>query len=248
MNLDNKKIVITGGARGIGFAIAQALEAKGAIPVIIDLDQKQIDHALEKLSSAVGYCADIRNEDQLSEVFNDIDTKLSGLHGIINNAGITSDGLLLKQQDGAVKKMPLSSFQSVIDVNQIGTFLCAREAAAVMIKNQVKGVVINISSISRAGNYGQTNYSASKAAVVAMTTTWCKELARFGIRSAAIAPGFIATEMTNKVPVAALAKITQSIPSGRLGKPEEIANAVLFILENDYFNGRVLEVDGGLRL
>ncbi|MCL4140808.1 UNVERIFIED_CONTAM: hypothetical protein GTU68_015540 [Idotea baltica] len=117
-----------------------------------------------------------------------------------------------------------------------------------MIKHQFKGVIINISSISRAGNFGQSNYSASKAAVVAMTTTWSKDLANFGIRAAAIAPGFIATEMTDKVPASVIEVMTKKIPAGRLGQPEEIANGALFILENDYFNGRVLEIDGGLRL
>ncbi|MFT6408034.1 MAG: 3-oxoacyl-[acyl-carrier protein] reductase [Arenicella sp.] len=155
---------------------------------------------------------------------------------------------MLKKKDGDLRKMPLPEFQSVIEVNQVGTFLCAQAAAAIMIRNQYNGVIINISSISRAGNFGQSNYSASKAAVVAMTTTWSKELASFGIRSAAIAPGFIATEMTNKVPASVLAGITQKIPAGRLGQPEEIAKGALFILEKEYFNRRVLEIDGGLRL
>jgi 3-oxoacyl-[acyl-carrier protein] reductase len=248
MNLKDKMVVITGGARGLGFAMAQALEAKGAIPVIIDLDQGQIDHALEELSNAVGYCANICDQDQVSAVFQKIDDELGALHAIINNAGITNDGLMLKKKGDVLQKMPLSEFQSVIDVNQVGTFLCAQEAAAIMIKNQCNGVIINISSISRAGNFGQSNYSASKAAVVAMATTWSKELAGFGIRAAAIAPGFIATEMTQKVPASVLDNITKKIPAGRLGQPEEIANGALFILENDYFNGRVLEIDGGLRL
>lgn len=248
MNLKNKKIVITGGARGLGFAMALALESKGAIPIIIDLDQTKIDSALEQLTASVGYRANICDEDEVSAVFNKIDNELGGLHAIINNAGITNDELMLKKKDGVLQKMSLSGFQSVIDVNQIGTFLCAREAAAIMVKNQTKGVIINISSISRAGNFGQSNYSASKAAVVAMTTTWCKELAAFGIRTGAIAPGFIATEMTNKVSSKVLTSITKKIPAGRLGQPDEIANGALFILENNYFNGRVLEIDGGLRL
>lgn len=248
MNLKDKMVVITGGARGLGFAMAQALESKGAIPVIIDLDQGQIDYALGQLGNAVGYCANICDQDQVSAVFQKIDDDLGALHAIINNAGITNDGLMLKKKGDVLQKMPLSEFQSVIDVNQVGTFLCAQEAAAIMIKNQFNGVIINISSISRAGNFGQSNYSASKAAVVAMTTTWSKELAGFGIRAAAIAPGFIATEMTKKVPESVLTDITKKIPAGRLGKPEEIANGALFILENEYFNGRVLEIDGGLRL
>ncbi|MCL4170058.1 UNVERIFIED_CONTAM: hypothetical protein GTU68_006259 [Idotea baltica] len=117
-----------------------------------------------------------------------------------------------------------------------------------MVENKTSGVIINISSISRAGNIGQSNYAASKSAVVAMTSTWCKELARYGIRAVAIAPGFIKTEMTSNIPEEIIKKIESGIPLKRLGEPNEIASGVLFAIENDYFNGRVLEIDGGFRL
>lgn len=156
--------------------------------------------------------------------------------------------MLIKHKDGELRKAPLSDFQTVVDVNLTGVFLCAREAAEQMIRCNSSGVIINISSVSRAGNYGQSNYSATKAGVVAMTTTWCKELAEYGIRSAAIAPGFIETAMTASMPDKALQKVNTLIPAARMGKPEEIASGVVFICENDYFNGRVLEIDGGMRL
>jgi 3-oxoacyl-[acyl-carrier protein] reductase len=133
-------------------------------------------------------------------------------------------------------------------VNLTGTFLCGREAAQRMIESGSKGVIINISSISRAGNMGQTNYAASKAGVQAMAVAWAKELARYGIRAAAIAPGFINTEMVAGMKESAREKLTSGIPLRRMGEPDEIAKTVEFIFQNDYISGRCIDVDGGLRL
>jgi 3-oxoacyl-[acyl-carrier protein] reductase len=127
-------------------------------------------------------------------------------------------------------------------------FLCGREAAATMIETGSRGCIVNISSISRAGNMGQTNYSAAKAGVAAMAVAWARELARYGIRAASIAPGFIGTEMVMAMKPEARDKLTAGIPLGRIGDPDEIAATVQFIFENDYVNGRCLDVDGGLRL
>jgi 3-oxoacyl-[acyl-carrier protein] reductase len=171
------------------------------------------------------------------------------LDGLINNAGIVRDAMLVKVKDGeVVGKMSLEQWQEVIDVNLTGVFLCAREAAQRMIGQRGGGVIVNVSSISRAGNAGQTNYSAAKAGVAAMTVVWAKELARYGIRVGAVAPGFIRTPMVAGMKPEALAKMTAPIPLGRLGEPEEIAHAVGFIFENDLFTGRCLEVDAGLRM
>jgi 3-oxoacyl-[acyl-carrier protein] reductase len=171
------------------------------------------------------------------------------LHGLVNNAGILRDGLLLKVKDGEiVKKMSLAEWQAVIDVNLTGVFLCGREAATKMVELGCAGAIINISSVSRAGNMGQTNYSAAKAGVAAMSVTWAKELARYNIRSAAIAPGFIGTEMIASMKPEALAKMEAQIPLRRVGTPEEIAHTAAFIFENDYITGRVIETDGGIRL
>jgi 3-oxoacyl-[acyl-carrier protein] reductase len=144
--------------------------------------------------------------------------------------------------------MSLEDFHKVIAVDLRGVFLCGREAAAHMIEGGGGGVIINISRISRAGNVGQTNYSAAKAGVAAMTVTWAKELARHNIRVAGIAPGFSDTRMVAKIPPKILDKIISTIPLRRLARPEDIASAALFILENDYYTGRILEIDGGLRL
>src|SRR6266850_1151083 len=142
----------------------------------------------------------------------------------------------------------LFEWNAVIGVNLSGVFLCAREAAAHMIELGNGGVIVNISSISRAGNAGQSNYSAAKAGVESMGVVWAKELARYGIRVGSIAPGFTHTEILSSMRPEVLDKLTAPVPLKRLGQPDEIAHAVLFIFENDFFTGRCLEVDGGLRL
>jgi 3-oxoacyl-[acyl-carrier protein] reductase len=182
-------------------------------------------------------------------LFEQIVTDFGGLDGLVNNAGITRDALLVKFRDGElISKMSLEQWQSVIDVNLTGVFLCGREAAQHMIQLGAKGVIVNISSISRAGNMGQSNYAATKAGVQAMAVTWAKELARYGIRTGSVAPGFINTEMVASMKPEAREKLTAGIPLKRMGEPDEIANAVEFIFDNDYFSGRIIEVDGVLRL
>jgi 3-oxoacyl-[acyl-carrier protein] reductase len=168
---------------------------------------------------------------------------------LINNAGTNRDGLLVKAENGKVqRKMSVDDFNRVIAVDLMGVFLCGREAAVHMIESGLGGVIINISSISRAGNIGQTNYSAAKAGVAAMTVTWAKELSRYKVRVAGIAPGFSDTRMVTNIPAKVRERLLSTIPLRRLAEPAEIARTALFILQNDYCNGRVLEIDGGLRL
>jgi 3-oxoacyl-[acyl-carrier protein] reductase len=168
---------------------------------------------------------------------------------LLNNAGITRDGLLIKVKDGAiVGKMSLDNWQLVIDVNMTGVFLCGREAAERMIKFGKGGVIINISSVSRHGNAGQTNYSATKAGVAAIAEVWGKELARFNIRTGAIAPGFTRTEILSAMRPEVLEKMLSVVPLRRLGEASEIANTAIFIVENDFFTARCIDVDGGVVL
>jgi len=151
-------------------------------------------------------------------------------------------------KDGEITgKLPLAQWQAVIDVNLTGVFLCGREAAERMVR-QGGGVIINISSISRAGNAGQTNYTAAKAGVAAMSVVWAKELARYGVRVGTIAPGFTKTDITAGMRPDVLEKALAPVPLKRLGTPEEIAHAAVFIVENDFFTGRCIDIDGGLRL
>lgn len=253
MDLKGKVIAVTGGGQGLGRAMAQVLAAKGAILALIDLNTEKLAETVALCQQAGGdaraYIANVAKEEEVVSTFSQIVADFSALDGLVNNAGILRDGLMIKVKDGEiVKKMSLAEWQAVIDVNLTGVFLCGREAAEHMIKLNSKGVIINISSISKAGNMGQSNYSAAKAGVAAMAVTWAKELARYGIRAAAIAPGFIATDMVASMKPEALAKMTAGIPLGRLGTPEEIGHSCAYIFENEYFSGRVIEMDGGLRL
>ncbi|SHF79709.1 3-oxoacyl-[acyl-carrier protein] reductase [Modicisalibacter ilicicola DSM 19980] len=259
MQLKDSVIAITGAAGGLGRAMAVRLARCGAKTALLDMDEEGLEQTREQCEQAGatsrGYPLDITQEDQVVACFQKLIEDFGGLHGIINNAGVTADGLLVKAKDGKVeKKLSLEDWDKVSKIDMRGVFLCAREAAARMIEHvdaeapEVRGVILNISSISRSGNVGQTNYAAAKSGVEAMTVTWANELSRHGIRVAAIAPGFCETAMVEKMPRKALDKLKASIPFQRLGKPEEIAHAAQFVMENDYFHGRVLEVDGGLRL
>ena len=254
MDLKDKTIVITGGARGLGGAMADRLATLGAKLALVDLDQEALDAKAAECrdkgaADARGYVANVAKEEEVEALFDRIVEDFGALDGLVNNAGITRDAMLLKFKDGElVQKMSMEQWQAVMDVNLTGVFLCGREAAAHMIKLGSKGCIINISSISRAGNMGQTNYSAAKAGVQAMAVVWAKELARYGIRAASIAPGFIGTEMVMSMKPEAKAKIEGMIPARRVGDPDEIAKAVQFIFENDYFSGRCVDVDGALRL
>lgn len=253
MQLQDKVIIITGGAQGLGRAMAEYMAARGAKLALVDMNQEKLDEAVaacEALGTqARAYVCNVANEEQVTAMVSQVATDFGGLNGIVNNAGILRDGLMVKvNKEGEIQKLPLSSWQAVIDVNLTGVFLCSREVAAKMIELKTEGCIVSISSVSRAGNMGQSNYSAAKAGVASMTVVWAKELARYGIRVGAVAPGFIATDMTSSMPEAVLDKICSGIPMRRMGKPEDIANAVTFIFENDYVTGRVIEIDGGCRL
>jgi len=254
MDLTDKTIVITGAARGLGREMALHLAAERCQLALVDVDEEALsetgqacrDSGSPRLQTNV---TNICNESEVEELFDVVASSFGQLHGLVNNAGITRDALLVKYRDGAqVSKMSLEQWQAVIDVNLTGVFLCGREAAARMIELDCSGCIINISSISRSGNMGQSNYSAAKAGVEAMAVTWAKELARFGIRAASIAPGFIGTEMVMAMKPEAREKLTAGIPAGRIGDPAEIARTVQFIFENDYVSGRCFDIDGGLRL
>ena len=253
MDLQGKTILITGAARGLGQKMAEVIANQGANLALADVDHEALKETVRLCSKddnkVKDYAADVTQEVSVDELFRSIRRDFGGLDGCINNAGVTSDGLLVKITDGKVQsKMSVAQFNKVIAVDLMGVFLCGREAAALMAEGGHSGVIINISSISRAGNVGQTNYSAAKAGVAAMTVTWAKELARHKIRVAGIAPGFSDTRMVAAIPPKVKDRIVSAIPLRRFARPEEIARAALFILQDDYYTGRILEVDGGLRL
>lgn len=250
MNIQDKVFVVTGAARGLGLAMAQAISAKGGKLAILDLDEAAAQAAAKTCcDDSRGYTCNVADEASVEAAFARIKADFGRLDGLINNAGLLRDGLMIKVKDGKlVDKMSLSQWQSVIDVNLTGTFLCGREAAAAMAEFGNGGVIINISSVARAGNMGQTNYSATKAGVASMVTGWGRELSRFGIRTGGIAPGVIESDMTASMKPEMLERLEKLSPLGRLGTPEEVALTALYIIENDYFTGRLVEMDGGLRM
>jgi 3-oxoacyl-[acyl-carrier protein] reductase len=253
MDLKGKTVAVTGAARGIGRSLAEGFAVAGADVALIDMPDVDMSEALAACTAhgvrARGYGANVADEAQVGSTFDRIVADFGRFDGIVNNAGIIRDALLLKVKDGAVAgKMSLSQWQAVIDVNLTGVFLCGREAAERMIKLGNGGVIINISSISRHGNVGQSNYTAAKAGVAALAVVWARELARFGIRVGAIAPGFTHTSILDAMKPEILEKMIAPVPVGRLGEPAEIAHAARFIFENDFFTGRVIDLDGGLRL
>lgn len=247
MEITGKKIVITGGGRGMGKKFAVDLNNLGAKPYVLDVIQEDLD-ALKDETGIPGKVVDVSKESEVEAFFESYTAEHGAPDVLVNNAGITADALFIKKKGDEIKKFPLSNWEKVMNVNLTGVFLSAREAAFQMVKHGVKGVIINISSISRAGNLGQTNYSATKSAIDAMTVTWSKELSRYGIRVGAIAPGYINTEMVAKIRQDILDRLIANIPVGRLGEMEEISQTVRFIIENDFCTGRVLEVDGGMRI
>jgi 3-oxoacyl-[acyl-carrier protein] reductase len=253
MQVHGKTIVITGAARGIGRAIAERFGRDGAHIALLDLNPADLESTRSVLSGAGvlarSYAVNVSSEEQVIAAMDAVVRDFGRLDVLVNNAGILKDALLVKVKDGeVVGKMSLAQWQAVIDVNLTGVFLCGREAAERMIRLGNGGAIINISSISRHGNAGQSNYSAAKAGVAAMAVVWAKELARFGIRAAAIAPGGTRTDILSSMRPEMLDKLISPVPLKRLGEPEEIADAATFIVGNDFFTGRCIDLDGGFRL
>ncbi|NIB42433.1 SDR family oxidoreductase [Pseudomaricurvus alkylphenolicus] len=252
MNIQDKVIVITGGGRGIGRSIAVHLAEKGAKLAVLDLDDTAMADTLalikEAGSEGRAYNCNVADEEIVENTFNQIVRDFGAIHGLINNAGILRDALLIKVKDGKViKKMSGDHYSLVVDVHMKGAFLCAREAAAHMVEQGVEdGCIISMSSIAHRGNFGQSNYSAAKAGIIAQTRVWTKELGRYGIRAMAIAPGTIDTEMLRSMPAEILEQSARQIPVQRIGDVSNIAQTVVHIFENDYLSGDVIEVSGGL--
>jgi 3-oxoacyl-[acyl-carrier protein] reductase len=253
VDLSKKVIAVTGAGRGIGRSIALDLAGRGADLALVDLNAVELEDTRAQCAAhaikARIYQANVASEPEVIDLMARIASDFGRLDGLVNNAGIVRDALLIKVKDGKITdRMSLAQWSAVIDVNLTGVFLCGREAAARMIEFGHGGVIVNISSISRHGNAGQSNYSAAKAGVASMAVVWAKELARYGIRVGAVAPGFTNTEILKTMRPETLAKLTAPVPLTRLGEPPEIADAVGFIFENDFFTGRCLDIDGGLVL
>ena len=251
MKLDELRVLVTGGARGMGRHFCLALAEAGAHVATLDIDEAGLK-SLEADAASVGhgvktFRADLAVEKEVVGAVDAAWDALGSLNGLINNAGIYRDSVLVKSvAPGTALRFPLKQWQRVIDVDLTGTFLATREVAAKMVENDVKpGVFVNISSVSRFGNIGQSNYSAAKAAVVANARGWARELAPHGIRVAAIAPGFIRTPILEGMATGKLDEYVSRVPLGRIGEPKEIFAGIRFIVECDYFTGRCIDIDGG---
>ena len=244
MKLNNNVAIITGAARGIGFTIAETLAHNGALSVIIDLQKDDVNGAVQKIDDAgfkaIGYACDVTNSEELGIIFKDIHSKFEKIDILVNNAGITRDDLLMKMKE--------ADWDAVINVNLKGTFNCTQKVSRFMLK-QKSGVIINISSIiGIMGNPGQANYAASKGGIIALTKSAAKEFASRNIRVNAIAPGFIQTEMTDKLPKEIVEKYLAAIPLSCMGTVQDVANLCVFLGSNEakYITGQTINVDGGL--
>jgi 3-oxoacyl-[acyl-carrier protein] reductase len=245
MKLQDLQIIVTGGARGMGAHFARQLHAAGAKVTVGDVDEEGLAALPEGIARRR---LDVSDPAACQEFVGWAHGQMGGLNGLVNNAGVIRDGLLVKRDrdTGAIKTMSDDAWRLVLGVNLDGPFYMTRAVVANMVEHEQKpGVVVNISSISRHGNRGQSNYVATKAALAANTVTWAREFARFGIRVGAIAPGMIETPMTQGMQQKARDALVASIPVGRIGEPEDIWRAVQFVIECDYFNGRTIDVDGG---
>jgi 3-oxoacyl-[acyl-carrier protein] reductase len=254
MKLSDLKIIVSGGAQGMGRHFALRLVEAGAQVAIGDVNEGGLEEA-KGLAKGPGKLharkLNVSDEADVGSFVAWAHDAMGGLNGLVNNAGILRDGLLVKKdrETGQIKTLSKEQWDAVIAVNLTGATLLARDTVAKMVeKGQRPGVVVNMSSIARHGNRGQSNYVSAKAALAANTRTWSLEFAPFGIRVGAVAPGMIETPLTHGMNQKARDGLVAAIPVGRIGLPEDIWLAVRFILECDYFNGRTIDVDGGLSM
>jgi 3-oxoacyl-[acyl-carrier protein] reductase len=250
MRLRDRVALVTGGAAGIGKATAARFIEEGARVVICDVNQQAGEAASAELGpSATFYKVDVTNRQAVQAWVDEVAAKYGRIDVLVNNAGVLRDGILVKVQDGqVVRQMPEADFDLVIAVNLKGVFNCTQAVAPQMIR-QGSGVILSASSVvGLDGNFGQTNYVATKAAIVGVTKVWARELGRYGIRVNAVAPGFTATEMVMQMPEKVLDGMKGRTPLGRLAQPLDIANAYLFLASDEasFISGAVLRVDGGI--
>lgn len=250
MNIKDTSIIITGAGAGFGKAMALFFLAKGAKIYAIDVNKEALKQLKTTSNNKIQtFYGDVTDNSQVETIIDEVFNQNKTTNVLINNAGIMKNAPLvnlLQRPDG---RHTIDLWDKVVQVNQNAVFYMARSFATKMVKNRNKGVIINISSIAERGNIGQTAYAATKAAVVAMSKVWAKELGIFGIRSAAIAPGFINTVGAHDaLEEKMLAKWVDKTPLKRTGEISEVVSAVQFIIENDFFNGEVLHVNGGLVL
>ena len=249
MDLKDKKIIVTGGASGIGECLVRKLVNQKALVGVFDINQEALNKLKEKTPTIYCKPCDVSNPGQAEEAVDDFYASFGAIDILVNNAGIIHNSLLVSVSKGRIPKRDIDMWDKVIATNLSSVFYMTSFVVEKMVMKRTKGIIVNVSSISAAGNVGQSAYSAAKAGINALTVTWAKEVSLFGIRVAGIAPGFTETETTIKaISESVLKDWTKKTPLRRLASPPEIADGILFIIQNDFFNGRVLELDGGLRI
>lgn len=252
MRLEDKVCIITGGAAGIGKATAEKFYAEGAKVIICDLNQEAGEALVAELGeNARYYQVNVTNRQEVQTFVDAVVAEFGRVDVLINNAGITKDGQFVKFKEGEmVGEMSEEAFDAVVAVNLKGVFNCTQAVTPYMIKQGGGSIVSASSVVGLYGNFGQTNYAATKFGVIGMTKTWARELGKYQIRVNAVAPGFILTEMVLKMPEHVLAGMAANAPLKRLGKPEEIANVYCWLSSDEasYIHGAVISVDGGIVL
>jgi 3-oxoacyl-[acyl-carrier protein] reductase len=248
MKIRDAKILITGAAKGIGNYIALSLLHDAAKIFVIDKDEELLSK-LPAHDALKSFVCDITDPAEVEKIVREIFEHHGGINVCINNAGIIHSEPLVNLLSRDDKKHSIANWQKVVNVNLNAVFYISSNVAEQMILKKEKGVIINISSISAQGNVGQSAYAATKAAVEALAKTWSKELGMFKIRAVSIAPGFFDTPSTREsVNEHMLQKWQKAVPLGKLGELDQLLSAVVFAIENEYFNGKTLSVDGGLTL
>jgi 3-oxoacyl-[acyl-carrier protein] reductase len=250
MRMQDKVVLVTGGAAGIGKATALRFAEEGARIVICDVNETAGQETLRELGSgAAFYKVNVASREEVQKWIGEVAEKFGRIDVLVNNAGVLRDGQLVKVKEGQlVGQMSEQDFDLVVSINLKGVFNCTQAVAPVMIR-QGGGVILNATSVvGLDGNFGQTNYVATKSGVIGMTKVWARELGRYGIRVNAVAPGFTATEMITAMPDKVLDGMKARTPLGRLGEPRDIANAYLFLASDEasFITGDVLRVDGGI--
>ncbi len=247
MELNGKKVIVTGGASGFGYALTRELVKQGAIVGVFDINATGLDELKKEEDSVFCVTCDITDPDQVEAGVGKFFDEFGAVDILVNNAGLLYSAPLVSVSAAGVKKHTVDMWKKVVSTNLDSAFYMTVNAVEKMILKRTKGLIINVSSVSATGNPGQTAYSAAKAGLNALTVTWSKELGPLGIRVAGIAPGYSDTQSTKDVlHEDTLKGIIKTVPIRRLGKVEEIVDGILFLINNDFFNGKVLQLDGGL--
>ena len=253
MRLEAARALVTGAASGLGYRFALELARAGAKVEAVDIDGDGLRALAAEAAGLPGQVetrvGDVSDEAAVKGFVREAAERMEGINVLVNNAAVLLDGLLVADEDGWIRRLPTAQWRKVLDVNLTGQFLVAREVAAGMLeRREPEGVIVNLSSLARTGNVGQSVYGASKAALDSATRTWALELAPHGIRVASIAPGVIQTPILENISDEARDGLLSAIPLRRFGDPQEVWLALRFILECGFFTGRVIEIDGGAQM